>query len=98
MSSTTDIRAKAQDISNKAADVKTKVDDSVVAGQQKMNQSLDNVQNQLALYGDQIRKYLNGMQAGIEGYRFAVEKIENGLTVDVLFKATIKGKEGTSFL
>jgi hypothetical protein len=83
-------------MSGRTQDIKNKVSDTMTASQQKVSQSLDTVQNQLAVYGNQIREYLNGMQADIEGYRFAVEKVDNGLTVDVLFKATIKGNQNTT--
>ena len=33
------------------------------------------------------------MSADIEQYKFLVEKRENGLSVDIQFKATIKGGE-----
>jgi flagellar biosynthesis chaperone FliJ len=84
--STTDIKEKTEDMKNK-------VSDSVAVRTQKMNESLENIQNQLSAYGTQIRDYLNNMQADIEGYRFAVEKVDNGLSVDVLFKATIRTKD-----
>jgi hypothetical protein len=36
-----------------------------------------------------IAEYLNNINADIENYRFAVEKTDNGLTIDVMFKATV---------
>jgi DNA anti-recombination protein RmuC len=91
--STVDIKAKAEDIKNKAQDIKNNMNQTIAAQRQKMNESLENVQNQLSMYGTQIRDYLNNMEADIESYRFAVEKLDNGLSVDVLFKATIRTKE-----
>jgi hypothetical protein len=63
--------------------------------QQKMKDSFSTIQNQLQTYGNQIGDYLKTMNANVEDYRFSVEKIDNGLTVDVRFKATIK-QQGTT--
>jgi uncharacterized coiled-coil DUF342 family protein len=88
-----DVKAKAEDIKNKANEIKAKVNETVSMQSQKMNQNLENIQNQLSVYGTQIRDYLNNMEADIESYRFAVEKLDNGLSVDVLFKAKIRTRE-----
>jgi hypothetical protein len=70
--------------------MKTKVTTAVNAQQQKVKDSFTNIQSQLQTYGNQIGEYLKTMNANVEDYRFSVEKIDNGLTVDVRFKATIK--------
>jgi hypothetical protein len=88
LSSTTDTKDKTNDM-------KTKVTTAVNAQQQKVKDSFTNIQSQLQTYGNQIGEYLKTMNANVEDYRFAVEKIDNGLTVDVRFKATIK-QQGTT--
>ncbi len=85
MSSTT-----TGDVKDKAAEVKTKVTTAVTTSQAKMRDSFSAIQSQLQTYGNQIGDYLKTMNANVEDYRFAVEKIDNGLTVDLRFKATIK--------
>jgi hypothetical protein len=50
---------------------------------------LGNIQDQLATYGAQIQDYLKNVKADISDYKFAVEKSENGLDIDVRFKARV---------
>ena len=56
-------------------------------------EKLGNIQDQLATYGTQIQDYLKGVKAEISDYKFAVEKNENGLDIDVRFKAQVKMQE-----
>lgn len=59
-----------------------------------VSQSMDNIKNQLATYGNQIQEYLRKANAKVDDYKFAIEKKENGgLSIDILFKATIQGLE-----
>jgi hypothetical protein len=76
--------------------MKTKVTTAVSTQQAKVKDSMANIQNQLQSYGNQIGEYLKTMNANVEDYKFAVEKIDNGLTVDVRFKATIKQQNTTT--
>jgi hypothetical protein len=78
------------DNNDKTTDIKTKVTTAMSTSQAKVKDSFGNIQNQLQTYGNQIGDYLKTMNANVEDYRFSVEKIDNGLTVDVRFKATIK--------
>jgi hypothetical protein len=87
--------SSTSDIKDKANEMKTKVSTAIGTQQQKMKDSFSNIQSQLQSYGNQIGEYLKTMNANVEDYRFAVEKIENGLTVDVRFKATIKQQDTT---
>jgi hypothetical protein len=80
------------DIKDKANEMKTKMTTAVSTSQAKMKDSFSTIQNQLQTYGNQIGDYLKTMNANVEDYKFAVEKIDNGLTVDVRFKATIKAQ------
>ena len=75
--------------------MKNRVTDAMNTQNQKMKENFTNIQNQLQTYGTQIGDYLKTINANVEDYRFAVEKIDNGLTVDVRFKATIK-QQGTT--
>jgi hypothetical protein len=58
-----------------------------------MGEKLGNIQDQLATYGVQIQDYLKSVKAEISDYKFAVEKNENGLGIDVRFKAQVKMQE-----
>lgn len=54
------------------------------------NEKLGNIQEQLASYGTQLQNYLNNVKADIHDYKFSVEKRENGLDIDVRFKAEVR--------
>lgn len=57
-----------------------------------LNESVDNIKNQLATYGSQIQEYLKNMNATVDDYKFSIEKRQDGgLSVDIVFKATIQG-------
>lgn len=85
-----DFEATARDIKNKGQNVRERANTAIAAQSERMNQSFQQISDQLSTYGNQIRDYLNNVEADIEGYRFTVEKIENGLSIDVLFKARIR--------
>jgi len=55
-----------------------------------LNQSMDNVKNQLITYGNQIQEYLGKIDAKVENYKFSIEKTDGGLSIDCHFKATIQ--------
>ncbi len=44
--------------------------------------------------GQQINDYLRTIDAKVDSYRFSIEKVPDGLTIDLAFKATIKRKTG----
>ena len=56
-------------------------------------EKLGNIQDQLATYGAQIQDYLKNVKADVSDYKFAVEKSENGLDIDVRFKAHVTMSE-----
>jgi hypothetical protein len=56
---------------------------------------LVDIQGQLANYGTQIQDYLKNIQANVSDYKFSIEKNENGLDIDVRFKAEVKLQEGS---
>jgi hypothetical protein len=55
--------------------------------------SLSSIQDQLTAYSNQIREYLNRVDADIENYKFAVEKTDDGLKIEVMFKGTLSSKD-----
>jgi len=57
--------------------------------EEKTNPSMDAIVSHLNSYGNQLRDYLDNVDARVEGYRFAVEKNENGVSIDVSFKAFV---------
>ncbi|MHB8567617.1 MAG: hypothetical protein ACYC7D_13445 [Nitrososphaerales archaeon] len=65
--------------------------------EENQDTSMDNVRSQLTTYGSQIQDFLSGMKADIQQYKFLIEKKENGLAVDIEFKATIssEGRESS---
>jgi len=58
----------------------------------KSNDPMTVVKQQLSDYGTQVREYLNGVDAEIDGYKLSIEKHKEGLTVDFSFRATIRPK------
>ncbi len=79
-------------LKSKADDIKNKTSDALADQQQKMKESLSNIQTQLQSSGNQINDYLQSIDAEVHDYRFVVEKIDNGISIDVAFKATMKQK------
>jgi hypothetical protein len=62
-----------------------------------VKESIGNIQDQLATYGAQIQDYLKSFKADISDYKFAVEKTESGLDIDVRFKAQVKLSENETY-
>jgi hypothetical protein len=58
-----------------------------------VGQSLDSIKTQLSNYGNQIQEYLKNVNATVEDYKFSIEKRDNGLSIDIEFKATIQGSQ-----
>ncbi len=52
----------------------------------------DDARNQLLSYGNQIQDYLNRIQADVEGYKFSIEKTDQGFLIDCRIKATLQMK------
>jgi len=57
----------------------------------KKSISLEDAKTQLISFGNQIHEYLGKVDANIENYKFSVEKLEDGIAIDVAFRATLKG-------
>ena len=55
--------------------------------------SLEDAKAQLISFGNQIHEYLGKVDANIENYKFSVEKIQEGIAVDVAFRATLKSNK-----
>lgn len=59
-----------------------------------VGQSIDNIKTHLSTYGNQIQEYLRNVNATVDDYKFTIEKKGNsGISVDIVFKATIQGSE-----
>ena len=60
--------------------------------------SVQEVRTRITAYENQIRQYLDSLEANVEGYKFTVEKQGDGLVIDVAVRATIhpKNKAGIS--
>lgn len=86
MESTSDIQ-KNQGDTEKRGDT---LAETVQQHSQKISQSAEDARNQLVTYGNQIREYLNSIQADVENYKFSVEKTKDGIAVDVAFRATVQ--------
>ena len=54
--------------------------------------SLSHVRQQILTYGDQIHEFLEHVHADVETYKFTVEKRDEGVEVEVNFKALIRSK------
>jgi hypothetical protein len=61
--------------------------------EEKTDTSMDAIMNHLNNYGNQLREYLDHVEAKVEGYKFAVEKKENGVTIDASFRAFVRPRE-----
>ena len=58
-----------------------------------IGQSIDSIKTQLSTYGTQIQEYLKNVNATVENYKFSIEKKDNGLAIDIEFRATVQGME-----
>jgi len=68
------------------------VEMSKEGGQTEHYVSLDNVRQQILRYENEIKAYLDKVEASMDSYRFSVEKHGSGLTVELSFRATIHPK------
>jgi hypothetical protein len=55
--------------------------------------SVDGVRHQLLSYENQIKEYLDKLEATVDTYKFSVEKHDEGLTIDIALRATIHAKK-----
>jgi hypothetical protein len=55
--------------------------------------SVDGVRHQLLSYENQIKEYLDKLEATVDNYKFSVEKHDEGLTIDMALRATIHVKK-----
>ena len=72
-------------ITKKATEIRKNVNESV-------RDNLDDVRKQLLAYENQIKEYLNKVDANVDSYKFSVEKHGEGITVDIAMRATIQPK------
>ncbi len=62
---------------------------------EKINESMDKAKQQLMTYGNQIQEYLGQIDAKIDSYKFSIEKKDEGLSIDIAFRATVSPKAET---
>jgi len=77
----------------KASEAMEDVGRSVHHQTEKLNDSLDTVRKQLVTYGDEIQEYLGKVDAKVDSWKFTIEKQNEGLTVDIAFRATVHPKK-----
>ena len=53
---------------------------------------IDAIRGELAKYAQQMSDYLDGIDASLDSYKFIVERLPNGITIDIAFKVTIRAK------
>lgn len=59
-------------------------------GGKNLGENLDDVKRRLLVYENQIKDYLDNIEAHVEGYKFSVEKQGDALVVDIALKAKIQ--------
>jgi hypothetical protein len=74
-------------------DVSETAGKNVKQATEKVSQSLDDARAQLVSYGNQIQEYLGEIDAKVETYKFSIEKQDEGLSVDIAFRATVRPKK-----
>ena len=77
----------------KASEAMENVGRSVHHQTEKLNDSLDTVKKQLVTYGDEIQEYLGKVDAKVDSWKFSLERRDEGLTVDIAFRATVHPKK-----
>jgi len=77
----------------KASEAMEDVGRSVHHQTEKLNDSLDTVRKQLVTDGDEIQEYLGKVDAKVDSWKFSIEKQNEGLTVDIAFRATVHPKK-----
>jgi hypothetical protein len=55
-----------------------------------LGENLDDVKRQLLVYENQIKDYLDNIEAHVEGYKFSIEKQGDALVIDIALKAKIQ--------
>ena len=56
---------------------------------EKSGDSLESAKDQLLTYGKQMQEYLQKVDANVDGYKFLVERQDDGLLIDIAFRATV---------
>jgi hypothetical protein len=59
-------------------------------GGKNLGGNLDDVKRQLLVYENQIKDYLDNIEAHVEGYKFSIEKQGDALVIDIALKAKIQ--------
>jgi len=59
-------------------------------GGKNLGENLDDVKRQLLVYENQIKDYLDNIEAHVEGYKFSIERQGDALVIDIALKAKIQ--------
>ena len=57
-----------------------------------LGENLEDVRHQLLVYENQIKDYLENIEAHVDGYKFSIEKQGDALVIDIALKAKIQLK------
>lgn len=57
--------------------------------------NLEGVGDQLSTYARQLKGYLENLDAKIDSYKFSIQKEEDGMTIELNLRTTIKPKRRT---
>jgi hypothetical protein len=55
-----------------------------------LGENLEGVKRQLLAYENQIKDYLDNIEAHVEGYKFSIERQGDALVIDIALKAKIQ--------
>jgi len=57
-----------------------------------LSTNLEGVGDQISTYARQLKGYLENLDANIDSYRFSIQKEDNGMTIELNLKTTIRPK------
>ena len=63
------------------------------SGQTGRTVSIDAVREQILKYEKDVKTYLDRLDASVDSYKFSVEKLDGGISVDLSFRATIHPRD-----
>ena len=60
-----------------------------------LGENLEDMKRQLLVYENQVKDYLEDIEAHVDGYKFSIEKQGDALIVDIALKAKIQLKSSS---